>query len=102
MMAMSEKRDEVDAKITAWERELERLRVVLAGAPEAVHAAHHQRFVELYRQKEIAKSRWEMLRGSYQPDPEAVREVEKAFAAMKATWANAAAMLAALLPEKSA
>lgn len=101
-MAMGEKRDEVDAKIRAWERELEWLRVVLAGAPEAVHTAHHQRFVGLYRQKEVLKSRWEMLRGTYQPDPEAVGEVEEALAAMEAAWANASAMLAELLPEKSA
>ena len=101
-MAMGEKRDKVDAKIRAWERELERLRVVLAGAPEAVHTAHHQRFVGLYRQKEILKSRWEMLRGTYQPDPEAVGEVEEALAAMEAAWANASAMLAELLQEKTA
>ncbi len=101
-MAIGEKRDEVDAKIKAWERELERLRVVLAGAPEAAHAAHHQRFVGLYLQKEVVKSRWEMLRGTYQPDAEAVGEVEKALAAMEAAWANAAPMLAELLPGKTA
>jgi hypothetical protein len=102
MMAIGEKRDEVDAKIKAWELTLERLRVVLAGAPDAIHAAHHQRFVGMYRQKEIVKSRWEMLRGAYQPDPEAVGEVENALAAMEAVWANAAPMLAELLPEKAA
>ena len=92
------KRGEVDAKINAWERKLERLRVALAGAPEAVHAAHHQRFVGLYRQKEIVKSRWEVLRGTYQPNPEAVAAFEQALAAMDAAWANAAPMLAEVLP----
>ena len=48
------------------------------------------------------KSRWEMLRGTYQPDAEAVGEVEKALAAMEAAWANAAPMLAELLPGKTA
>jgi hypothetical protein len=102
VMAIGEKRDEIDAKIKAWERELERLRVVLARAPEAVHAAHHQRFVGLYRQKEVVKSRWEGLRGTYQADPEAVGEVETALAVMEAAWVNAAPMLAELLPGNAA
>ena len=101
-MAIGEKRDEIDAKIKAWERELERLRIVLAGAPEAVHTAYHLRFVGLYLQKEILKSRWEMLRGAYQPDPEVVGEFAKALAATEAAWANAAPMLAELLPGTAA
>jgi hypothetical protein len=98
MMATGGKREEVDAKVKAWERELEGLRLALAAAPDAVHAIHHQRFVELYRQKEIVKSRWEELRGTYRPTPEARRRFEEALAAMEAAWAVAESMRAEVLP----
>jgi hypothetical protein len=96
-MATGGKRQEVDAKIRAWESELERLRLALAVAPDAVHAAHHQRFVEVYRQKEVVKSRWEMLRGTYQPTPEMSQRFADAFAAMEAAWAAAETMRAEVL-----
>jgi len=91
-MGTGGKREEVDAKIRAWEAELERLRLALAAAPDAVHAAHHQRFVALYREKEIVKSRWEVLRGAYQPTPEVSQRFAEAFAAMEDAWAAAGSM----------
>lgn len=96
-MAMGGRRDEVDGAIKAWECDLERLRVVLANALETVNAKHHSGFVELYRQKEIVKSRWETIRGVYQADADAVRRFEDAFASMAAAWADAQPMLAEVL-----
>jgi hypothetical protein len=96
-MATGGKREEVDAKIRAWESDLERLRLALAAAPGGVHATHHQRFVELYRQKEIVKSRWEVIRGAYQPPPEASRRFAEAFAAMEDAWAAAGSMRSEIL-----
>jgi len=93
-MAGGGRRDEVDAKITGWEKDLERLRVALAGAPESVHDAHHQHFTDLYRCKEVVKSRWELVRGVYRPDPTAVQRFEEALAAMEAAWEKAQPMLA--------
>jgi len=96
-MAMGGRRDEVDGAIKVWECDLERLRVVLANAPETVNTKHHSGFVELYRQKEIVKSRWETIRGVYQPDGQAVRRFEEAFASMTAAWTRAKPMLAEVL-----
>jgi hypothetical protein len=96
-MAMGGRRDEVDGAIKAWECDLERLRVVLANAPEMVNAKHHFGFVELYRQKEVVKSRWETIRGVYRADADAVRRFEDAFASMAAAWAEARPMLAEVL-----
>ena len=91
-MARGGRREEIDTNIVAWERELEELRVALANAPDAVNAAYHQDFVALYRQKEVAKSRWEAIRGVYRPDAEAVRRCDEALAAMEAAWPQAEAM----------
>ena len=96
-MATGGTREEVDAKIRAWELELERLRLALAAAPDEVHAAHHQSFIELYRQKEIVKSRWEVVRGAYQPSPDAGRRFAEALAAMEKTWAAAGSMRSEIL-----
>ena len=90
-------RDEIDGKIAGWERDLERLRVALANAPEAVNAKHHAAFVELYRQKETVKSRWESIRGVYRPKPEAVKRCEEALAVMETAWAAAQPMLTEVL-----
>ena len=101
-MAEGGRRDEIDAKIARWERELERFRVALANASEAVNARHHPTFVELYRRKEVAKSRWEAIRGVYRPDSHAVRRCEEALAAMEAAWRETQAMLNEMLTTQSA
>ena len=101
-MAGGGRREEIDAKIALWERELERLRVVLANAPEALSAKHHPTFVELYRRKEVAKSRWEAIRGVYRPEAEGVRRCEDALAGMEAAWPQAHAMLTEVLPVRAA
>ena len=88
-------RDAMDAKIRDWERELERLRVGFAAGPETVHTAHQQAFVRLYQQKEILKSRWEAIRGVYQPAPDAVARFEQALAAMETAWPETAPALRA-------
>jgi putative heme degradation protein len=90
-------REAIDAKIAAWERELERLRVALANAPDAVNARHHAGFVELYRQKEVVKSRWEVIRGVYRPKADDVHRFEDALAAMDAAWTAAQPMLVEVL-----
>ncbi len=97
-MATDGRREEIDAKIAAWERELERLRVALANAADATNATHHERFVALYRQKETAKSRWEAIRSVYRPAAEAVRRADEALAAMEAAWPQISAMWADLPP----
>ena len=96
-MATGERRDEIDGAIKAWESDLERLRVALANAPEAVNARHHSGFVELYRHKEIVKSRWEIIRGVYRADADAVRRFEDAFTSMTAAWADAQPLRAEVL-----
>jgi hypothetical protein len=96
-MATGGRRDEIDGAVQAWESDLERLRVALANAPEVINAKHHSGFAELYRQKEVVKSRWETIRGVYQPDAQAVRHFEVAFASMTAAWARAQPMLAEVL-----
>ena len=90
-------REVIDAKIAVWEQELERLRVALANAPEAVNVRHHSGFVALYRQKETVKSRWEAIRGVYRPDADAVKHFGDALAAMDAAWTAAQPMLAEVL-----
>ncbi len=101
-MAAGGKREEMDAKIKAWERELERVRLALARAPDAVHALHHQHFTELYRAKEILKSRWEAIRGVYRAEPEAVQRFEEALAAMESSWAAAQPAVADVLKPQAA
>ena len=97
-MAPGGGRKEIDAKFAAWERDLERLRVALANAPEAANAKYHDAFVELYRQKERAKSVWEAIRGVYRPDAEAVRCCDEALTALETAWAEATSIRTALLP----
>ncbi len=96
------RREVIDAQIAAWERDLERLRVALANAPEPLNAKYHASFVGLYEQKEVAKSRWEAIRGVYRPDVEAVRRCEDALAALKALWPKAEAMLTEVLHVRGA
>ena len=93
-MATGGRREEADARVKEWEQGLERLRLWLANAPEAVHLNHQPQFAELYRRKEVAKSRWEALRGVYQPTPEAVRRFEEAWADMESAWREAQALFA--------
>jgi hypothetical protein len=96
-MADGGRREAIDAAITAWECDLERLRVALANAGDAMHAEHHAHFVALYGQKEVVKSRWELLRGTYQPAAVAVRCFEDAYREMEAAWDAAQSMWAAVL-----
>jgi hypothetical protein len=96
-MAAGGRREEIDAKIKAWERDLERLRVALANAAEDVSAKHRTDFAGLYRRKEAVKSRWEAIRGVYRPDAGAVRSFEEALAAMEAEWGKADGMLEEVL-----
>jgi hypothetical protein len=93
-MTTGGRREEIDAKIGRWERELECVRVALANAPDAVNATHHSTFVDLYRHKEIVKSRWESIRGVYHPDAAAVQDYNEALVAMEAAWTAAHGMLA--------
>ena len=97
-MATGGRRKEIDTKFAAWEHDLERLRVALANAPEAANAKYHDAFVELYRQKERAKSAWEAIRGVYRPDADAVRRCDEVLATMETAWAETASMRTALLP----
>ena len=96
-MATGGKREETDAKIKGWERELERVRLALCRAPETAHERYHPSFTEVYRAKEAVKSRWEAVRGVYQPEPAAVHRFQEALAAMEAAWAAAQPMLADVL-----
>lgn len=91
-MAAGGRREEIDAKIKAWELDLERLRVALANATEATNARHHPQLVELCRRKESAKSWWEAMRGVYRPDAEAMRRCDEALAAMDMAWTEAHTM----------
>ena len=101
-MATGGKRDEIDSKLKAWERDLERFRVALARAPEPVNAQHNPRFTEVYRAKEILRSRWEAIRGVYQPDPAAVHCFEEALSAMEEAWAAFQPVLADLMKQQAA
>jgi hypothetical protein len=101
-MATGGKREEVDATIKAWERELERLRVALGRAPDSTHALYNPRFVEVYRAKEVVKSRWEAIRGVYRPEPADVERFQEALASMEKAWAGAQPMLADVLKPRAA
>jgi hypothetical protein len=101
-MATGGKREEMDAKIKAWEQELERLRIALARAPDPVNARYSASFVELYRAKETVKSRWEAIRGVYRPEPQAVKQFEEALAAIEAAWAAAQPMFNDLVRPRAA
>jgi hypothetical protein len=101
-MATGGKREEIDAKIKAWESDLERVRLGLARAPESVHDRYQPTFVELYRAKEIVKSRWEVVRGAYQPEPAASERFRGALEAMENAWAAAQPMFADVLKSQAA
>jgi hypothetical protein len=101
-MATGGKREEIDAKIKAWERELERARLALARAPDAVHERHHSTFTEVYRAKEIVKSRWEAVRGVYHPEPAAIQRLQDALEVMEKAWAIAQPMFAGMLNSPAA
>ena len=88
-MATGGRREGADARVKDWEQGLERLRLWLANVPEAIHLNHHPQFVELYRRKEVAKSRWEAVRGVYRPTPDAIRRFEEAWADMESAWGEA-------------
>jgi len=96
-MASDGWREGVDAMIKAWEQELERLRVALARAPESVHVQYYPQFVEVYRQKEVVKSRWEAIRGVYRPDAAEMERFQEALSAMEKSWATAQPMFAEVL-----
>ena len=101
-MATGGKREAIDAKIKAWERDLEQVRLALARAPEPMHAQHNPNFTALYRKKETVKSRWEAVRGVYRPEPEAIQRFEDALAAMEAAWAAAQPMIDQVLKAQAA
>lgn len=101
-MATGGRREEIDAKIKAWERELEQLRLELARAPESLHDRYHKRFTELYLAKEVVKSRWETIRGVYRPDAAAIKSFDEALAAMEAAWAAAQSMVAEIRKPRAA
>ena len=101
-MATGGKREEIDAKIKGWERDLEQLRLALARAPEPVHAEYQAGFVEVYRAKEIVKSRWEAIRGVYRPEPVAIERFEEALAAMEGTWTGARPMFTDVVKPQAA
>ncbi|MGE5849671.1 MAG: hypothetical protein ACM362_06060 [Candidatus Methylomirabilota bacterium] len=96
-MASDGRREEMDAKIKAWERELERLRVALARAPESVYVQYYPQFVEVYREKEVVKSRWEAIRGVYRPDITELERFQEALSAMEKIWATTQPMFAEVL-----
>ncbi len=96
-MAGAGKREAMDRRIKEWERELERMRIVLAAAPEALHAQHQDSFVRLYRAKEVLKSRWEAIRGIYRPEVAALERFEQALKIMDAAWAETAPVLKAVV-----
>ena len=96
-MASDERREEMDARIKAWERGLEKLRVALARAPESVHAQYYPQFVEVYREKEVVKSRWEAVRGVYRPEAAEMERFREALSAMEKTWATAQPVFAEVL-----
>ncbi len=101
-MATGGKREEIDAKIKAWEHELEGVRLALARAPESVHDRYYPDFTEVYRAKEIVKSRWEVLRGVYRPEPLDVQRFQEALAAMEDAWAAAQPLLAEAVQPRAA
>src|SRR5574342_258638 len=101
-MATGGKREEVDAKIKTWERELERFRVALGRAPESIHAQYYPRFAEVYRAKEIVKSRWEAIRGVYRPEPAGVERFHEALASMEQAWAASQPIFADVLTPRAA
>jgi len=96
-MAAGDKREQIDLRIKAWESELERIRLALARAPDSMHDRYHPTFREVYGAKEIVKSRWEAVRGVYQPEPAAIQRLQDALEAMEKAWAIAQPKFADLL-----
>jgi hypothetical protein len=90
-------RAEVDARLRAWEEELEMLRVRLGSGPEALHQKYRETFAELYRRKETLRACWEAVRGVYRPAPDATRRYQEALAAMEQAWVGAEPMVAEIL-----
>jgi hypothetical protein len=95
-MAAGRRREEIDAKIARWEKDLERLRVALVNAPEDLNAKHHPTFVELYRRKEVAKSRWEAIRGVW-PEAQGCDVVKTRWPPLRLQWPQAHATLTEVL-----
>ncbi len=91
------RRTEIDGRLKAWEDELEALRVRLGTGPDSLHAAHGHAFQDLYRRKEVLRSRWEAIRGVYRPEASAVQGFEAALSAMEEAWATAMPMRSAIL-----
>jgi hypothetical protein len=83
--------------IKAWEQQLERLRLALACGPAELHARFGRRFTDLYRAKEVVKSRWEAIRGVYRPEPAAVTRFEGALHAMEDAWGAEQSMVSEVL-----
>jgi hypothetical protein len=96
-MTAGGKREQIDRRIKAWESELEHIRLALARAPDSVHDRCHPTFTEVYRAKEIVKSRWEAVRGVYQPEPAAIQRLQDALETMEKAWASAQPKFADLL-----
>jgi hypothetical protein len=96
-MGSGGKRADVDGMIKGWEQELERLRLALACGPAELHEQFGQRFTDLYRAKEVVKSRWEAIRGVYRPEAAAVTRFEEALHAMEATWDAEQSMVSEVL-----
>ena len=101
-MATGGMRGETDAKIKEWERELERVRLALARAPDSVYDRYHPTFTEVYRVKEILKSRWEAVRGVYQAEPPALERFQEALKSMQAAWTAAQPMFVEVLKSPAA
>jgi hypothetical protein len=100
-MASGGKRAEIDGRIKGWEDDLERLRLALASGPAALHERFGQRFMDLYRAKEVVKSRWEAVRGVYRPEPAEIARFEEALHAMEAAWDAERPMVSELLASKA-
>lgn len=100
-MAIGSIREARDERLKTWERELERLRVALARAPEELHEQYSPEFTALSRVKEIVKSRWEAIRGVYQPAPVEIEGVQAGFEAMEKAWAAAQTMIASVLDREA-
>ena len=101
-MATEGKREELEMKVKAWESELERVRLALARAPDSVHDRYQPTFAEAYRAKEIVRSRWEAVRGVYQPEPAAIQRLREALESMEKAWAIAQPMFADVLKPQAA
>ena len=89
--------EEIAGKLKAWERELERVRLALARAPDSIHDRYQSTFIEVYRAKEVLRSRWEAARGGYQKDRDAIHGVQDALDDMEKAWEAAQPLFATVL-----